>query len=171
MNFYVKISPLDHSKGLFLIGHKVLPCALGQNGAKALKFEGDGASPIGSWHLQYLFFRPDKTVRPQTRLPMKEITLASGWCDAAFDRNYNRPVTLPYKARTESLWRNDNLYDIAVVLNHNTRPRIQNLGSAIFMHIAEPNYAPTEGCIALNKHDLNYVLRFATTNSSIKILP
>ena len=34
------------------------------------------------------------------------------------------------------------------------RPIKKNKGSAIFMHIAKPNYDATEGCIALIKNDL-----------------
>ena len=47
-----------------------------------------------------------------------------GWCDDPGDRNYNRPVSLPYRASHEELWRNDHLYDVVVVLAHNDRPRV-----------------------------------------------
>jgi L,D-peptidoglycan transpeptidase YkuD (ErfK/YbiS/YcfS/YnhG family) len=47
------------------------------------------------------------------------------------------------------MWREDHLYDVVVVLDHNRRPRIRGAGSAIFMHVASPGLAPTAGCIAL----------------------
>ena len=72
-----------------------------------------------------------------------------GWCDAPADRNYNRSVKHPYRASAERLWRADGLYDVLVVLDYNERPRVRGRGSAIFVHVARPDYAPTEGCIAL----------------------
>ena len=60
----------------------------------------------------------------------------NGWCDAPGDANYNRPVRHPYPASTESLWRDDHLYDLIVVLDCNIHPRIKGRGSAIFLHVA-----------------------------------
>ena len=56
------------------------------------------------------------------------------------------------------MWREDNLYDVVVVLGQNDVPRVRNKGSAIFMHIAREGFAPTEGCIALRGRDLKRVL-------------
>jgi L,D-peptidoglycan transpeptidase YkuD (ErfK/YbiS/YcfS/YnhG family) len=47
------------------------------------------------------------------------------------------------------MWRDDPLYDLVLVLNHNDRPRRRGAGSAIFVHVARPGYEPTAGCIAL----------------------
>jgi L,D-peptidoglycan transpeptidase YkuD (ErfK/YbiS/YcfS/YnhG family) len=44
------------------------------------------------------------------------------------------------------------------VLGWNDRPVQRGLGSAIFLHIARPDYAPTEGCLALARGDLELVL-------------
>src|SRR4029450_3376979 len=67
---------------------------------------------------------------------------------------YNRPVKLPYPASAEAMWREDELYDLVVVLGHNDDPPVAGRGSAIFLHIARPAYAPTEGCVALAREDL-----------------
>ena len=88
------------------------------------------------------------------RLPARAIRPDDGWCDASADRNYNRPVRHPYSASAERLWRSDGLYDLVVVLAYNERPRVRGRGSAIFMHVARPGYAPTEGCIALARAHL-----------------
>jgi L,D-peptidoglycan transpeptidase YkuD (ErfK/YbiS/YcfS/YnhG family) len=81
-----------------------------------------------------------------------------GWCDDPSDRNYNRPVRLPYPARHERLWRQDRLYDILVVIDFNVaRPRPGG-GSAIFLHVAGPDFAPTEGCIAIGRHHLERLI-------------
>ena len=48
----------------------------------------------------------------------------------------------------------DRLYDIIIEIDHNTRPRIAGLGSAVFIHVARPGFAPTAGCVALRPRDL-----------------
>jgi L,D-peptidoglycan transpeptidase YkuD (ErfK/YbiS/YcfS/YnhG family) len=93
-----------------------------------------------------------------------------GWCDAPGDRNYNRPVRHPYPASAERLWREDELYDVVVVLGHNQRPRIRAGGSAIFMHVARPGYLPTEGCIALARRHLLIVLERLKPGSAVRVL-
>lgn len=81
-----------------------------------------------------------------------------GWCDAPADRNYNRPVRLPYSASTERMWRSDHLYDLVIILDYNIWPRQRGRGSAIFLHIARDGFQPTEGCIALRRQDLGKLL-------------
>ena len=118
-----------------------------------------------------VFYRADRVPRPRTALPVRALRPNDGWCDATGDRNYNRPVTLPYAARAERLWRGDGLYDIVVVLDHNTAPRARGRGSAVFMHIAREGYAPTQGCIALKLHDLRALLEASGPGAAITILP
>jgi L,D-peptidoglycan transpeptidase YkuD (ErfK/YbiS/YcfS/YnhG family) len=94
-----------------------------------------------------------------------------GWCDAPGDRNYNRPVRHPYPASAERLWREDELYDVLVVLGHNQRPRLRGGGSAIFMHVARPGYLPTEGCIALERGHLLALLERLGPGAMVQVLP
>ncbi|MEZ5852679.1 MAG: L,D-transpeptidase family protein [Hyphomicrobiaceae bacterium] len=133
-------------------------CALGRTGRHGRKREGDGATPVGRWRLLDVLYRADRVSRPRTALPVRAIRAEDGWCDAAGDRNYNRPVTHPYPASAERLWRPDALYDLVVVLDYNVRRRVRGRGSAIFMHVARPGYAPTEGCIALSERDMRNIL-------------
>lgn len=144
--------------GRLTCGNLVLACALGRNGIRALKREGDGATPRGRFRLEGVRFRRDRLCRPPTRLALRPTRPDDGWCDAASDRNYNRPVRHPYAASAERLWRSDELYDLLVVLGHNRRPRSRGLGSAVFLHVAAPGLAPTEGCVALARRDLLKVL-------------
>jgi L,D-peptidoglycan transpeptidase YkuD (ErfK/YbiS/YcfS/YnhG family) len=67
-------------------------------------------------------------------------------------------VRLPHEARYEELWRRDALYDLIGVLGWNDRPVQPGRGSAIFLHVARPDYGPTEGCVALAPRDLADVL-------------
>lgn len=146
-----------------------MPCALGRAGVKALKREGDMATPRGRFRLRSVFYNPERGLRPRTQLKLLSLRKADGWCDSPLDRNYNRRVSLPYGARAECLWRDDNLYDLVVVLGHNDAPRIRNRGSAIFMHVARPGFLPTEGCVALRAADLRRVLQAAMRRSEIVI--
>ncbi len=152
---FVRALSRSAPRGLIAIGGgPAVPCALGRSGRRALKREGDGAAPIGSFALEAVLYRPDRVLRPRTGLPLRAVGRQDGWCDAACDRNYNRLVRHPYPASAEELWRGDGLYDVIVVLHYNRRPRIRGRGSAIFMHVARPGLAPTEGCIALRRADL-----------------
>lgn len=146
-------------------------CALGVGGVIGadLKREGDGASPIGIWQTRRLFYRPDRTQPPETRLPKVPLRAQDGWCDAPGDPLYNRPVTLPYPASAEKLWRPDHVYNLIVELGYNDAPPVAGHGSAIFLHLAREAYQPTEGCIGLAEPDLRNVLRFLTPESVIEI--
>jgi L,D-peptidoglycan transpeptidase YkuD (ErfK/YbiS/YcfS/YnhG family) len=144
--------------GVLDCGGVTFPCALGRTGIRAVKREGDGATPLGRFLLREVFYNPAAMRRPVTQLPLSEIDPADGWCDAPADRNYNRRVRLPYAASAENLWRSDGLYDLVVVLDYNIAPRMRQRGSAIFMHVARPGFLPTEGCIALRRRDLVRVL-------------
>jgi L,D-peptidoglycan transpeptidase YkuD (ErfK/YbiS/YcfS/YnhG family) len=146
------------TSGRLTCGNLVLRCALGRNGIRALKREGDGATPRGSFRLESAFYRRDKVARPGSALPLAATRPDDGWCDAANDRNYNRRVRHPYPASAEHLWRRDGLYDIVVVVAFNRRPRKAAAGSAIFMHVAERGLKPTEGCVALARNDLLKVM-------------
>jgi len=118
-----------------------------------------------------VLYRADRVSRPLTALPVHALRPGDGWCDASGDRNYNRLVSLPYPASAERMWRDDALYDIVVVLDHNTRPRLRGKGSAVFLHLVREDYAPTEGCIALKSHDLRLLLEACGPNAAITILP
>lgn len=133
------------------------------------KREGDGASPMGAWPLRRVLFRPDRLSAPATALPVAALDPDMGWCDDPKDPNYNRPVTHPYPASAERLWRDDELYDVIVVLGHNEDPVVPGAGSAIFLHCAKPGFPPTEGCIALKREDLLTLLASAQPGDMLTI--
>jgi len=148
-------------------------CALGRGGClpEADKREGDGATPLGLFPLRQVLYRPDRlATAPQTKLPRTALTPDDGWCDDPADDHYNRPVKLPYAGRHERLWREDGIYDVIVVPGHNDDPPIPGLGSAIFLHVARPDYSPTEGCIALALPDLLQLLAVATPRTMLQVL-
>jgi L,D-peptidoglycan transpeptidase YkuD (ErfK/YbiS/YcfS/YnhG family) len=149
------------TRGWLTLGGLRLSCALGRSGRLHRKAEGDGGTPIGTWRLRTVRYRADQGSRPtvgQLGLTVQPIRRDDGWCDARGDRNYNRAVQRPYPASSETLWRDDRVYDVIVILDHNELPRIQGAGSAIFMHVARPGLTPTAGCIALPEPQLRRVL-------------
>lgn len=130
-------------------------CALGRGGISSRKREGDGATPLARMAVLdgYAAGR-----RFACGLALRHTRADDGWCDAPDDRNYNRPVRLPYRASSEAMLRADGVYDACLVLDWNIAPRRRHGGSAIFLHLARADLTPTEGCIALNRGDMRWLL-------------
>ena len=136
-----------------------LKCALGRGGIRADKREGDGATPVGEFALGRIFYRADRTAPPDSILPITATTPAMGWCDDPNHEDYNCLITLPHPAHHERMWRDDGQYDVVVEILYNCAPVRPGLGSAIFLHVAKPDYGPTQGCIALKLEDILGLLR------------
>ncbi len=132
--------------------------AVGRGGIRVDKREGDGATPAGVWPLREALYRPDRLSMPVTKLPVRALAPYDGWCDAPSDARYNRLVRLPYPASAEQLWRGDHLYDLIVVVGYNDAPVVPGKGSAIFLHLARSDYAPTAGCVAFARRHLLAIL-------------
>ena len=157
-------------QGTLVAGPRMtVPCALGRCGIRRRKCEGDGVTPAGRFGLVAAFYRPDRGRRPQTALPLAPLRPDSGWCDDPADRCYNRPVRLPFPASHEPLWRDDHLYDVLVVLDYNLAPPRRGAGSAIFLHLAAPGFAPTAGCVAVTAAAMRRLLARAGPGTEIDI--
>jgi L,D-peptidoglycan transpeptidase YkuD (ErfK/YbiS/YcfS/YnhG family) len=167
----VNTSFTAHADGRFVGEGMEFRCALGRGGVTGseLKREGDGKSPLGAWPMRRVFFRPDRLVAPDTGLDCVPLAPNDGWCDAPGNPLYNRPVFLPFDASHERLWRDDHAYDLIVELGYNDDPPLDARGSAIFLHVAQPDLAATEGCIALGEHDLLQVLRVCSHETVLEI--
>ena len=157
-NVLVSRQPRQPTKGLLRLGPLTFACALGRGGIGVLKREGDGKTPLAAMEVLYGFYRKDRWPMINRHQWMLPSHTQLGWCDTPGNRNYNRAVKRPYAASHEKLARDDGLYDCVIVLNWNMKPRKRNCGSAIFLHIARPNYQPTEGCIAVSKRDMMRLL-------------
>lgn len=152
-----------HADGLLHYQDKVVRAALGQGGIRAHKAEGDGGTPAGLLPLRRVLYRADRVKAPHCAVPVEPLAPQDGWCDAPADPAYNRPVQLPYAASHEELWHTDRVYDVIGILGWNDSPPVPGRGSAIFLHVAAPDYAPTEGCIALSLFDLQHLLAAGLT--------
>jgi L,D-peptidoglycan transpeptidase YkuD (ErfK/YbiS/YcfS/YnhG family) len=157
--------------GFLDLGDRKVRCALGPAGVKPAseKREGDGASPAGAWPIREVLYRPDRGAAPETAFPVRPIAEDDGWCDAAADPAYNRPVKLPYPASAERMWRDDGIYDIVVVVGFNDAPPAAGRGSCIFLHLNRPGYPPTQGCVAIARDDLEALLRKARPGDALEI--
>lgn len=153
------------------VGNKTFKGVVGRGGIKVAKQEGDGATPAGTFPIHEIFYRPDRINKADIHslLPIYPLSADDGWADDSASPFYNKHVKLPFAASHEELWRDDDVYDIIVVVGYNDAPVIKQKGSAIFLHIARENYTPTAGCIALSKKDLLQVLSYLTPQSKIKI--
>ncbi|MEM8876508.1 MAG: L,D-transpeptidase family protein [Pseudomonadota bacterium] len=154
----IRSAGTDPHSGSLQTAELSMRCALGGTGISLEKREGDGATPAGRYPFRRCFFRGDRIARPDTVLPITQIGALDGWSDDPMDPDYNCFVRFPedgprdYSA--ERLWRDDRIYDLIVVIGHNDDPPVPGAGSAIFMHLARPDFSATEGCVALCLKDL-----------------
>src|SRR5262245_65365146 len=165
----VRRAPGRSREARIALAHDVRRAALGRGSIRALKREGDGATPLGRFPIRQVFYRADRGMRPRTKLPIHAIRADDGWCDDPADRNYNRLIKLPSRRSAEGLKRADPLYDLVLVLGYYDRPRVPGRGSAIFVHLARPGFTPTEGCIALSRRDLTMLLARLSPRSAIVV--
>lgn len=167
----VRAKPGNQSKGYLQAGGLVFPCALGKGGITANKREGDGATPLAAMRLIKGYFRTDKFSQGRrTRLSMVPIGADLGWCEVPEDRNYNRPVRIPYGASHERMRREDRLYDACLVLDWNITPRRRGRGSAIFFHLARPGFTPTLGCVAVTSRTMARLLPLLSNKTVLKVV-
>lgn len=166
----ITVTAAGGHRGRLAWGRRHLECALGRAGVTARKKEGDGATPLAVMPLRRVFYRADRGPRPATGLPVTALRREHGWCDDPKSPLYNRLVRLPCPWRHEEMWREDHLYDLVVEMGFNDAPPAPGSGSAIFLHVAGPDYAPTQGCVALPIKDLRALLADCRPGDVLKVV-
>jgi L,D-peptidoglycan transpeptidase YkuD (ErfK/YbiS/YcfS/YnhG family) len=166
---YIRTLPGTRTRGLLRAGPLAWPVALGRGGLVPNKREGDGGTPRGTFRPVRLWWRADRHPRPATSLPVRRITAVDAWCEDPADRRYNRPMVLTGAETGDRLRRDDHLYDFIVEVDHNRRPRVAGRGSAVFLHLARANLAPTAGCIAMPKERLRHLLQILGRGTLVNI--
>jgi len=154
----INMQAMVHPDGKLTLHRLVFRAGLGRGGVRRDKQEGDGATPVGLLPLRRVLYRADRVKPPPCAVPVEPIAPVDGWCDDPAEPDYNRMIRLPHKGHYEELWRLDSLYDLVGVLGWNDAPVLRGRGSAIFLHVARRDFAPTQGCIALAPEDLRQVL-------------
>ena len=132
--------------------------------------EGDARTPLGDYPLRFGLYRADRLPRPRTHLTLHALRPDDGWCDDPDHPAYNRWVRTPFAASHEALWREDGAYDVILVMGHNDSPPVSGLGSAVFIHIRQPDHRPTLGCLALAPADMLALLRRAECGTKVRII-
>jgi len=126
------------------------------------KIEGDGKAPAGIFKLGPAFGYYENFL-PGSKLPYRHITERDYFIDDPQSRDYNQWVSLPENVTNnpqarwssfERMKRKDNLYELGIVIRHNTDPVIKGRGSAIFFHVWRKHGAPTAGCTAMARDNL-----------------
>jgi L,D-peptidoglycan transpeptidase YkuD (ErfK/YbiS/YcfS/YnhG family) len=159
------------------VGGLTVPCVIGKGGIRPAsdKREGDGATPLGRWAVRGVLLRPDRIRLDKTPpgMPWRWIRPDDGWSDGATDPAYNRPVRMPHTFSAENLWREDQAYDVIVVLGHNDAPPVPGMGSAIFFHQWVPGEdgrpKSTEGCVAVAPESMQAILPLLTPGMAMEI--
>ena len=152
-------------------GDKEYRCAIGKRGFARDKEEGDLKTPVGTFALRDLYYRPDRVEMPEVPMSAKRITPVMGWCDAAHREEYNTRIRIPVDYSHEELWRKDNRYDVFLPIGYNDDPPVMNKGSAIFFHIAEADYEGTAGCVAISLSDMLALLPQIGPDTFMHIAP
>ena len=145
-------------------------CAIGKNGITNSKIEGDKCTPSGIYSIEKIYYREDRLSMPKLDFQTIPINKNFGWCDDIRSTYYNKFIKFPFSYSAEFLYREDDIYNIICVINYNTNPIIKNKGSAIFLHVANSDYAETAGCLALKQNDLIELLQNIDIDTKINVL-
>ena len=144
-------------------------CSIGYNGLNKNKNEGDGCTPIGTFKINKILYRPDKINNNKFKIESEIIDHNDGWCDDVDSDLYNQKIKFPFNHSAEHPYRSDDLYDIICVIDYNLNPIIKGKGSAIFLHVANEDYTPTQGCVAIKREELLQIALKLDKNSTITI--
>jgi L,D-peptidoglycan transpeptidase YkuD (ErfK/YbiS/YcfS/YnhG family) len=166
----VQADSAETSRGWATLGALRWRCTVGEGGIREDKVEGDAATPAGEYPLRRIYFRNDRLVLPKVRLPARPIAEHDGWCDDPQSPTYNRLVHVPNDWSAEKMWREDGLYDLVVVVGYNDDPPEGEWGSAIFLHVAREDYAPTRGCVAFSQPDLLELVPLIGPETRLRVL-
>ena len=155
--------------GFLLNQNQKYRCSIGYNGLTKKKYEGDGCTPVGTFKINKILYRPDKINCHEFSIDSQIIEERGGWCDDIKSDLYNQKIDFPFNYSAEHLYRSDDLYDIICVIDYNLNPIIKGKGSAIFLHVANDNFSPTHGCVAIKKDGLLQIALNLKQDSTITI--
>ncbi|MCI8575604.1 MAG: L,D-transpeptidase family protein [Bacilli bacterium] len=176
----------DHQErklGLYEDGqlvHCISNVVFGKNGCTYDKVEGDGCTPLGDFPLGFAFGLDDVSFL----YPYYQITPNAYFVSDSNSKFYNEWVwvldeeqTYPYsymKSSKQILWDDaehlsdyEKTYWYGIVIEYNMNPKEKNKGSAIFLHVKNKDY--TEGCVAVTKSDMEYILKWIKVGARILI--
>lgn len=137
-----------------------------------LKREGDLRSPAGIFALGTVH---GYGTRPALQLRYQESNDAQRCVDDPGSAHYNHVVSIAGISETwrsaEHMLRTDDMYELALDLEHNKAPVVPGHGSCIFAHVWGGPNVPVTGCTALAKSDLRSLLTWLKPGALWVALP
>lgn len=128
-----------------------------------IKKEGDGRAPAGIFSLSTAFGYAPRAQAGNLKLPYVQATKTLECVDDPKSANYNRllersSVAQPDWNSSEQMRRDDELYRLGVVVDHNANPPLSGCGSCIFLHIWQSATKGTAGCTAMEPDKIEKLL-------------
>lgn len=169
-NFFVQVG----EKSLVNLGRNGLAWGIGEQGfvpkeGEPVKREGDGRAPAGIFRLSKAFgYAPQL----DTKMPYIQADKELICVDDSASKNYNQILDKNKSDQPKSFeWmrRDDDLYKIGLVVDHNRAGKI-GAGSCIFFHIRKSEDAPTAGCSAMREEDLLTILKWLDPAKEPKVV-
>lgn len=117
-----------------------------------IKREGDGRSPAGVFDFGPAYGYA--STHAEMSLPYLQATPNLRCVDDPYSKHYNRIVSkedlAPDWRSAERMLRNDDLYVLTIVVEHNTKERKAGAGSCIFIHLWQGPNKGMSGCTAMS---------------------
>lgn len=162
---------------------KPVPILLGRNGmgwGRGLhssfclngprKSEGDGRSPAGIFKLGEAFGFPSADKFSDLKIPYRPVTDILECIDDVNSSYYNKLIER--KTGVEVDWRSSEkiiesptAYYLSIIVEHNTENPVRGAGSCIFLHCHTLARDSTMGCTALDRPEMEDLVRWLDTTS------
>ena len=114
-----------YKNSILVYENVIYKCALGKKGINSNKVEGDYTTPTGIYTLGQIFYRKDRIKNLKSNKKIISINKNMFWSDDPSSVNYNKLIKFKQN-QCEYLFRNDNIYDIIIVINYNVNPVVKN---------------------------------------------
>lgn len=173
MNNKIYVLLKDKNKGILKFPDYDIEATayIGKNGMTNEKKEGDGKTPIGEFKLGVILgMHPKEEIENGIKQKYMQITENMYWVDDPKSRYYNRLVDV---SKVEKDWASaEHLIEYPIqyeyLIEIKTNPNnIPGKGSAIFLHCT--NNKPTAGCIAIDKKNMETIIKNINEQTKIKI--
>jgi len=159
------VTGLEKKEGRWEMVIPPVRASIGRNGfaQENEKIEGDGKTPNGLYALGQLY---SYEANVDTKIPFQQVDSLDKWIDDSSSIDYNKYVRGETNAKSfEHLKLKSIDYKYCMVIEYNTNPVVKGKGSAIFFHVADENYTPTSGCVAIAEKDMLQFLKWFKPNN------
>ncbi|MCF6331283.1 MAG: L,D-transpeptidase family protein [Sulfurimonas sp.] len=125
---------------------------------EVIKVEGDKKAPIGIFRLTSVFGYADSE---DTHMPYIKATKNLICVDDSDSIYYNQIINMPkQKPKSyELMRRDDNQYEIGIVVEHN-KQQVAQAGSCIFFHVQKDEDPPTAGCTSMSLQNIKKIVKW-----------